>query len=326
MIRGILPRAGLALLILLTAALPARAADDYPQHAVTLVVPFPPAGGTDILARLLAQELSEKLKQPFVIENKPGAGTLVGAAYVAQSKPDGYTLLLAPVTTLAINPSVYKSLPYDPIKDFAPIGLVGQSEFVLIVNPSLGVNTVPELIALLKKKPGELPYGTSGSGTPHHLFMELFTKMSGTQAVHVPYRGSVAALTDVMTGQIPMMIVDLGPAIGTIQDGKVKALGVTADTRAKSMPDIPTIAEAGLPGYAGIGWFSVVARAGTPRPVRDKIDAVLSAYIKRPEVQDRLNAVAIRPITSTPDELETFILSEQKKWAQTVKDAGIVPQ
>jgi tripartite-type tricarboxylate transporter receptor subunit TctC len=245
---------------------------------------------------------------------------------VAQSKPDGYMLLLAPVTTLAINPSVYKTLPYDPIKDFAPIGLVGQSEFVLVVNPDLGVNTIPDLIALVKSKPGEMHYGTSGAGTPHHLFMEMFAKMAGLKVIHVPYRGSVAAATDVMTGQIPMMIVDLAPTMELIRDGKLKALGVTAPTRAKAMPEIPPIGEAGLPGYAGIGWFSVVARAGTPKAVVDKIDGVLINFIQRPEIQDRLNGVAIRPATSTPEELEKFIGTEIVKWGQIVKDAGITPQ
>jgi tripartite-type tricarboxylate transporter receptor subunit TctC len=305
---------------------PARAADDYPTRAVTFVVPFPPAGGTDILARLLAQELTEKLKQPFVIENKPGAGTLVGAQYVAASKPDGYTLLLAPVTTLAINPHVYKTLGFDPIKDFAPIGLVGQSEFCLIVNNDLGVKTLPDLIALIKSKPGQMAYGSSGSGTPHHLFMEMFSKMAGLEMVHVPYRGSVAAMTDVMTGQIPLMIVDLAPAMSLIQDHKITPIAVTAPTRAKAMPDIPTMAEAGLPGYAGIGWFSVVAKGGTPSAIVHKIDDVLMKFIQRPEIQDRLNGVAIRPVSSTPEELEKYITTEIVKWGKIVKDAGITPQ
>jgi tripartite-type tricarboxylate transporter receptor subunit TctC len=304
---------------------PVQAADDYPTRPVTFIVPFPPAGGTDILARLLAQELSEKLKQPFVIENKPGAGTLVGAQIVAQSKPDGYTLFLAPVTTLAINPSVYKTLPYDPVKDFAPIGLVGQSEFVLVVNPDLGVTTIPELIALAKSK-GEMHYGTSGAGTPHHLFMEMFAAMAGIKVIHVPYRGSVAAATDVMTGQIPMMVVDLAPTMEMIRDGKLKALGVTASTRAKAMPEIPPIGEAGLPGYSGTGWFSVVARAGTPKAIVDKIDGILINFIQRPEIQDKLNNIAIRPSTSTPEELEKFIGTEIVKWGQIVKNAGITPQ
>jgi tripartite-type tricarboxylate transporter receptor subunit TctC len=301
-------------------------AQDYPQRPVTLIVPFPPGAATDLLGRILAEELSNQLKQPFVVENKPGAGTLLGASLAAKAKPDGYTLLLAPVTTLAINPSVYKTLPYDPVKDFAPIGLVGQAQFVLIANPKLGPRTLPELIAYIKQRPGQMSYGSSGAGTPHHLFMEMFMKMAGLKMQHVPYRGSVAALTDIISGEIPVMIIDLQPAIPMIQDGKVIAFGVTSPTRVKAMPDIPTIAEAGLPGYSGTGWFSVVARAGTPRPIIDRLDGVFMAYLQRPEVQDRLQSLAIQPRTSTPDELEKFIGTEIVKWAKVVHDAGIVPQ
>ncbi len=314
-----------ALVALLALATVARA-DDYPTRAVTFVCPFPAGGGTDILTRMLAQELAEKLKQPFVVENKPGAATLVGAQYVAQAKPDGYTLLLAPVTTLAINPNVYKTLPYDPVKDFAPIALVGQSEFALVVNPNLGVKTLPELIALVKSKPGDMHYGSSGAGTPHHLFMEMFAHMAGLKMVHVPYRGSVPAAMDVMTGQIPLMIVDLAPTMEMIRDGKLKALGVTAGTRSDAMPEIPTIAEAGLPGYAMTGWFSVVARAGTPHEVVAKLNGVLTAFTKRPEVAQKMVGLAIRPMTSTPEELASFAVAEQKKYAGIVRDAGITPQ
>ena len=309
-------------------ALAVRAdADDYPQRTVTFICPFPAGGGTDILTRLLAQELQDKLKQPFVVENRTGAGTVIAAAAVAKSPPDGYTLLLAPVTTLAIGPSVYKSLPYDTAKDFDPVGLVGAAEFALVADPSLGARTLPELIALIRSKPGQLSYGSSGRSTPHHLFMEMFLKLIGGEAQHVPYRGSQPALTDVVAGRIQMMMmVDLAVAIPMIQAGKVRAYGVTSSTRVAAVPDIPTLAEAGLPGYAASGWFSVVARAGTPRSTIDKLDAVLTAYLKRPDVAERLAALAINPLTSTPDELETFIPAEIEKWARVVKDAGITPE
>ena len=309
-------------------ALAVRAdADDYPQRTVTFICPFPAGGGTDIMTRLLAQELQDKLKQPFVVENRTGAGTVIAAAAVAKSPPDGYTLLLAPVTTLAIGPSVYKSLPYDTAKDFDPVGLVGAAEFALVADPSLGARTLPELIALIRSKPGQLSYGSSGRSTPHHLFMEMFLKLIGGEAQHVPYRGSQPALTDVVAGRIQMMMmVDLAVAIPMIQAGKVRAYGVTSSTRVAAVPDIPTLAEAGLPGYAASGWFSVVARAGTPRSTIDKLDAVLTAYLKRPDVAERLAALAINPLTSTPDELETFIPAEIEKWARVVKDAGITPE
>jgi tripartite-type tricarboxylate transporter receptor subunit TctC len=230
------------------------------------------------------------------------------------------------VTTLAMGPSVHKSLPYDTVKDFAPVGLVGSSQFALIVNPRLGVATVPELIAFIKSKDGTLSYATSGPATPHHLFMELFLKMVGARAQHVPYRGSVPALTDVISGHIPFMIVDLAVAIPAINEGKVRALGVTSTARIKAMPDLPTIAEAGVPGYGGTPWFSVVAPAGTPRPIIDRLNQVLMAFINRPDIQDKMNALAITPWTSTPDELAQFIPAEIEKWAQVVKDAGITPE
>jgi tripartite-type tricarboxylate transporter receptor subunit TctC len=316
------------LTVALLAALPARAetADDYPQRNVTFLCPFPPGGGTDILTRMLAQELQDRLKRPVIVENRPGAGTVIAAQAAAKAPPDGYTIFLAPVTTLAIGPSVYKSLPYDTVKDFAPVGLVGSSQFALIANPNLGVNTLPELIALIKSKNGQISYGTSGASTPHHLFMEMFLRMIGGKAQHVPYRGSVAAMTDVISGHIPFMVVDLAVAIPAINEGKVKAFGVTSPNRVKAMPDLPTIAEAGVPGYGAAGWFSVVAPAGTPRPIIDKLNAILTAFVNRPDIQDRMNALAITPVTSTPDELARFIPAEIKKWAQVVKDAGIEPQ
>jgi tripartite-type tricarboxylate transporter receptor subunit TctC len=301
-------------------------ADDYPQRTVTFVCPFPAGGGTDILTRVLAQELQEKLKRTVIVENRPGAGTLIAASAVAKSPPDGYMLLLAPVTTLAIGPSIYKSLPYDTQKDFAPIGLVGSAQFALVANPALGAATLGDLIALIRAKSGGMSYGTSGASTPHHLFMEMFLKMIDAKAQHVPYRGSVPALTDVVSGQIPMMMVDLAVAMPMIREGKVKAYGVTSRARIKAMPELPTLAEAGLPGYAATGWFSVVARAGTPRPIVDKLNQVLMAHLRRPEVQDKLTALAIEPLTSTPDELEKFIATEIAKWAQVVRDAGITPE
>jgi tripartite-type tricarboxylate transporter receptor subunit TctC len=300
--------------------------DDYPSRNVTFLCPFPAGGGTDILVRLLAQELQDKLGKPVIVENRVGAGTQVAANATAHSPPDGYTLFLAPVTTLAIGPSVFKKLPYDTVKDFAPIGLVGSAQFALVANPNLGAKTLPELIALIKSKNGQMTFGSAGASTPHHLFMEMFLKEIGARAQHVPYRGSVPALTDVISGQIPMMIVDLAVAMGAIRDGKVIAYGVTSPQRVKAMPDLPTIAEAGVPGFAATGWFSVVARAGTPRPIVDRLNGIMMAYLKRPDVQDRLNGLAITPLTSTPDELAKFIPAEIAKWAKVVKDAGIEPQ
>jgi tripartite-type tricarboxylate transporter receptor subunit TctC len=304
----------------------AQTADDYPQRNVTFICPFPAGGGTDILTRILAQELQDKLKRPVIVDNRPGAGTIVAAQAAARAAPDGHTILLAPVTTLAMGPSIHKSLPYDTVKDFAPIGLVGSSQFALVANPKLGAATLPELISFIRSKDGQLSYGTSGAATPHHLFMEMFLKMTGTRAQQVPYRGSAAALADVISGHIPFMIVDLAVAIPAINEGKVKAFGLTGTTRTKAMPDLATIAEAGLPGYAARPWFSVVAPAGTPRPIIGRLNELLMAFIRRPDTQDKMNALAITPWTSTPDELARFIPAEIEKWAQVVKDAGITPE
>jgi len=300
--------------------------DDYPSRTVTFICPFPAGGGTDILVRLLAQELQDKLGKPVIVDNRVGAGTVIAANAVAHSPPDGYTLFLAPVTTLAIGPAIYKKLPYDTVKDFAPVGLVGSAQFGLVANPDLGAPTLPDLIALIKSKNGQMAYGTSGASTPHHLLMEMFLHQIGAKAQHVPYRGSVPAMTDVISGQIPMMMVDLAVAMGAIREGKLKAYGVTSPERIKAMPELPTIAEAGLPGYGATGWFSVVVAAGTPRPIIDKLNGILMPFLKKPDVQDRLNGLAITPLTSTPDELAKFIPPEIEKWARVVKDAGIEPQ
>ncbi|MEW6453801.1 MAG: tripartite tricarboxylate transporter substrate binding protein [Pseudomonadota bacterium] len=317
----------LMLCLALAFANSARAqSDDYPQRTVTFLCPFPAGGGTDILTRLLAQELQDKLKKPVIVENRVGAGTIIAATAAAKSPPDGHTLFLAPITTLAIGPSVFKSLPYDTVKDFAPIGLVGSAQFGLIANPNLGVNTLPELIALIKSKNGGMSYATSGASTPHHLFMEMFLKMIGAKAQHVPYRGSGPALTDVIGGQIPMMMVDLAVALPAIQERRVKLFGITSPQRIKALPDVPTIAEAGLPGYAATGWFSVVAAARTPKPIVNRLNAILMDYLKRPATRDKLQAQTIEPLTSTPEEFEKFIPAEIAKWAQVVKDAGIEPQ
>jgi len=300
--------------------------DDYPQRNVTFICPFPPGGGTDILTRMLAQELQDKLKRTVIVDNRPGAGTMVAAQAAARAAPDGHTIFLAPVTTLALGPNIYKSLPYDSVRDFAPIGLVGSSQFALIGNPGLEATTVPELIRYVRSRDGQLSYASAGASTPHHLFMAMLLKMIGAHAQHVPYRGSLAALTDVISGQIPIMIVDVAVAIGAIREGKVRAFGVTSAERIRAFPDLPTIAEAGVPGYGGTPWFSVVAPAGTPRSIVERINALLTRFIDRPETADKMQALAITPWTSTPDELARFIPAEIAKWGQVVRDAGITPE
>ncbi len=300
--------------------------ESYPTRNITFVCPFPAGGGTDTLVRLLAAELQDKLKRTVIVENRPGAATLLAAGAVAKAAPDGHTLLLAPVSTLAISPHMFKTLPYDPIKDFAPVGIVGSAQYALIAYPGLGADTLPDLIKLIKSKNGEMTYASPGIGTPHHLLMEMFLKMVDAKAQHVTYRGSPPALNDLVSGRISLMMADLSASIGLIQDGKLKVYGVNSPTRIKTLPDKPTIAEAGLPGFAGSAWFAVAVPAGTPRPIIDKLNGVLTNYIKGAEAQDKLDALAISPITSTPQELEAFIPVELARWGKAAMDAGIEPQ
>jgi tripartite-type tricarboxylate transporter receptor subunit TctC len=310
-------------LVVAGAVAPGASAQDYPDRAVTFVVPFPPGGATDIVARTIAEEYREQLKQPFVIENRPGAGTVIGAAIVAKSKPDGYTLMMATTSTLAVSPNMYKSIPYDPVKDFAPIGLAGRLQFVLVAHPSVQANSLAELIALVREKPGEMSYASAGTGSAHHLFMEMFLSMAGLKAQHVPYRGSLSGLSDVVGGQVALMMCDLTPALPMIRDGKLKVFGLAGPQRVTMAPDIPTIAESGLPGYAGTGWFSVVTRAGTPKPVVDKLNGLLVNLFARTSVQEKFLKIGIEPLTSTPEELERHIAAELAKWGKVVKEAGI---
>lgn len=315
-------RLGLVLLAGVSLASPVSA-QNYPERPVTFLVPYAPGGGTDIYSRMLADELRDKLKQPFVIENKAGAATQIAASALANAPADGYTLMMGSSTTLAMNPSLYNKLSYS-VDDFAPVALVGSAYFVLLANPNVPAKTLPELIAYIKSQPpGSLSFGSSGAGTPHHLFMEMFLSMIGAKMTHVAYRGSVPALTDVVSGQIPMMIVDLTPAQQLIDDGKVRAFGITSPVRAKSAPNIPTIAEAGLPGYSGEGWFGVIAKKGTPEPIISVLNKTISDYIKRPDIAEKVYATGIQPRTGTVEEFAQFIPAEQKKWTRVIEDAKI---
>jgi tripartite-type tricarboxylate transporter receptor subunit TctC len=297
----------------------------YPTRPITLVVPYAPGAATDIFARMLAQELQEQLKQPVIVENKAGAATQIAAVSVSRAAPDGYTLLLASSQTLSVNQHVYKVLNYKP-DGFTPIALSGAAIFVLVTSPSIPANSLPELISYIKSRPGELSFATAGSASPHELFMEMFESAADLRTTAVPYKGSLPAITDLLGGVIPIMMVDLAAAQPLIAAGQLKAFGVTMAVRAKSVPDIPTLSEAGLPGFVAQGWYGIVAPGGTPRPIVDRLNAVISSYIKRPDVSAKLDAMGILPITSTPDEFAAFIPEEIKKWAQVVKDAGIQPQ
>ena len=309
---------GLALL----ASRPAMAEAAYPNRVIKLIVPYPPGGTTDLLGRLIADQVKSGLNATVIVENKPGAGTTLGADLVAHASPDGYTLLLATSTTLAINKTLYKKLPYDPVKDFAPISLVAEVPFALIVNPLIPTKTLTEFIAYAKANPG-LAYGSAGNGSPQHLGAELLKTQAGIDIRHVPYRGSVPAMLDVIANHIPFMIVDLEPALPQIKEGKVRVLGVTTPKRVAVAPDIPTIAESGLPGYQLVAWQGLVAPAGTPREIVDALAAQIAKMLADPATSGRFATLAIEPLPgSTPDSFAAYIKTEVDRWATIVKSSG----
>jgi len=294
----------------------------YPSRNIKMIVPYPPGGTTDLLGRLIADQIKTGLNAIVVVENKPGAGTTLGAEQVAHSEPDGYTLLMATSTTLAINKWLYKKLPYDPVKDFAPVALVAGVPFALIINPAIPAKTLAEFIAYAKSNPG-LAYGSAGNGSPQHLAAEMLRSAAGIDIRHVPYRGSVPAMLDVIAGHIPFMIVDLQPALQQIKEGKVRVLGVTTPKRVAAAPEIPTIAEGGLPGYELVAWQGVVAPAGTPRPVVDALAGQIKKLLDDPSTRERFTSIAIEPLPgSTPESFGDYIKSEVDRWADIVKKSG----
>jgi tripartite-type tricarboxylate transporter receptor subunit TctC len=321
-----LPRLAVWLIGALLMAPPGNAAlgQGYPSRSVTIVNPFAPGGGTDLLARMVAQRLEQRHGKSFVVENKTGAGSIIAAVAVQKAAPDGYTLLMAPTPTMAVNVALYKSLPYEPLVDFVPLALLGQTPFVLIVNASLPVKSVTELIAYAKANAGKMSFASVGPGVPHHLYMEMFKSMTGIQASHVPYRGSLPALNDVIAGHVPMMFVDLGPATGALQAGTVRALGVSARFRIPGFMDIPPIAEVGLPDFEAVGWQMLVAPAKTPRPIVDQLNRELTEILAQPDTQAQVLKFGFLPVANRSVEgLQEFVKAETVRWGKVVKDAGI---
>lgn len=300
----------------------AGAAASYPTKTIRLVVPFAAGGTTDILGRAAAAELGRAGMQA-IVENRPGAGGNIGADLVAKSAPDGYTLLVGTVGTHGINQALYGKLPYDPIKDFAPVTLLATVPNVLVVYPGLPAANVKELIALAKSRPGKLNYASSGNGTSIHLSAELFKTMTGTFMTHIPYRGSAPALTDLMGGQADLMFDNLPSALPHIRSGKLRALGVTTDKPSAALPGVPTIAQAGpIPGYEASSWFGVLAPAGTPREVVAKLQQTLARALASPEMRDKLVSQGAEPVGDTPEEFARHIQAETAKWARVVKVSG----
>ncbi|HET7157780.1 MAG TPA: tripartite tricarboxylate transporter substrate binding protein [Burkholderiales bacterium] len=302
-------------------ATPAPAA--YPTRPIRIVVAYTPAGTTDILARIIGHKMNEAWGQPVIIDNRPGANGNIGTEYAAKAQPDGHTFLMTTAGTHGINPSLYRKLGYDAIKDFAAVSLVALVPNVLVVNNALPVKDVKNLIAHLKANPGKLSYGSPGVGSTAHLSTELFKSMTGVNIVHVPHKGSAGVLTDVMGGQIAMTMDNLPPYLPQIKAGKIRALAVTPAKRSPALPDVPTVAEAGVPGYVSSAWFGLVAPAATPRDVIAKLAAEAARILQLPDVKPRIAELGAEPIGSTPAEFSAHIKSEIAKWAKVIKDANV---
>jgi tripartite-type tricarboxylate transporter receptor subunit TctC len=299
-------------------------ADDYPARPITLIAPWPPGGAVDTLCRILAAKLAARLSQTVVVENRPGAGSVLGIAAAARAHPDGYTLAMAGSTALATSVTIFKKLSYDPAKDFAPLAFIARIPFVLVVHPLLPVHSVGELIQLAKARPGELSYASGGAGSPHHLYTEMFKRMTGIEMQHIPYKGSGPALNDVVAGHVPVMFGDIVASLPLINEGKLRALGVTSITRVPSAPDIATIAEAGIANFEAVGWVMIVAPAGTPEMVVEKLHAEFKAIVAMPDIQSQMIRLGTIPLDSPPPaEQQRFVTSEIVRWAKVVQQAGI---
>ncbi len=297
-------------------------ADDYPTRPITLIVPYTAGGGNDVMARIVADKMSAALGQPIVVENRGGAGGSIATRAVAHAAHDGYTLGLGGTGTLAIDPTLYPNVGYDPRKDFAPIGLIATSALVVLVHPSVPAKTIPELIALARQEPGKLTYASAGVGSGIHLGAELFAYMAGIKLTHIPYKGSAPALTDLIGGHVSIYFSSLPPAIGLVQDGKVRALAVTGPERSKIFPDLPTVAEAALPGYAAVLHYGIVAPAGTPKPIVDRLAAALRVAIASPDVASKIAADGAEIMGMTPAEYAADIDREEAKWSEVVRRSG----
>ena len=312
-----------ACLLALVALLPVlAAAQKYPAGPVHIVVPFPPGGGTDIFARAMAQKLNEAWNVPVIVENRGGANGSIGAAYVAKSAPDGQTMLVVP-SGFAVNPSIYPKLPFDTAKDFAPVSQLAEGPLVLSLHPSFPPKTVKEFIAFLKARPGEINYGSSGNGSPPHLATELFKLLTGVQINHIPYKGAGPAAIDLFAGQIPIYFMNALQVTQYVRTGKVRALGVTTGKRFPPLPEVPTIAEAGVPGYAMSNWYGLLVPAATPRANVMKLNAEIVRILNLPDIKDRLTGQGAILVGSSPEEFAAYLRSEMTTAAKIVKAAGM---
>ena len=315
-----------AITILLAIGASHALAQSYPSRPVKIVVPYAAGGGTDALTRFVARGLEQRLGQPVIVENRGGSGTTLGGTQVARAEPDGYTLLMGTSSTFAMAPSFYKQLAYNPVKDFSPIMLVATVPFVLTVHPSLGVNTAQELIALAKSKPGQLSFASGGAGAPHHIYAELLKSMTGIDIKHVPYRGGGPALNDVVAGHVPIYFADVGPAAPLIAAGKLKALGVTTAKRVDTMPDVPTLSEAGVTGYEANSWQMFVGPPNMPEPIVTRVNAAMVDFMRTPEAQKHFVSLGMQPKTTTPAEAGEYIRAEVERWTAILKGIGVTAE
>jgi tripartite-type tricarboxylate transporter receptor subunit TctC len=320
--RSVAPRA-LALAVLVASAVVPAQAQTYPTRPITLVMPYPPGGGTDSVARIITQKLERRLGQPIIFEYRPGAGSAIAAAYVARQPADAYTILYATSTTMAINVSVHKRLAYDPVKDFTPVALFAVTPFVLVVNAALPINSVADLTAYAKSKPGALSYASNGPGGASHLFAELIKTMLGIEMTHVPYKGNAPALNDVVAGHVSLMFVDPSASAQLVREGRLRALGVTTASRVPAAPELPPLAEVGLPGFDAASWHMFVVPAATPMPIVLRLYAEIDAIIKEPDVVAEIGKRGFVPSAGgPPEQLAKFVQTEIERWSKVVNAAG----
>ena len=296
-------------------------AQDYPSKPIRIIVPYPPGGFNDTLARTLGQKLTEKWAQPVIVDNRPGGGSTIGTNLAAQSAPDGHTLLIISFA-FAVNPALYAALPYDTAKDFAPIVLAASTPNLLVVNPKLRINSVQELIALARSKPGKLNYASAGNGSSNHLCMELFKSLTGVDIVHIPYKGSAPAVTDLIGGQVDAMFDNVPNVLAQVKAGKLRGLAVSSRERSPFVKDLPTVAQSGVAGFDVSVWFGVVAPAGTPQAVIAKLNAQLNGILRFDEIRHAFNSQGVEPAGGTPQEFSAFLMSQSIKWSKVVKDSG----
>jgi len=301
-------------------------AQEFPTRPITIIVAQPPGGGTDIISRIVGEQLSKQLGQPVIIANRPGAGTVVGTAAAANAPPDGYTMLAGLIANMAVNPSLFANLAYDPIRDFTPVGMMAEFPFAVVVSNNFPAHSIKELIAIAKSRPGEINFASGGNGTGQHLSTELFMLMTGTKLTHVPYRGASPAYTDVISGRTPVFFDNLASALGQIKGGNVRALAVTGKERSPLLPDVPTVAESGVPAYDYYVWFGLWAPKKTPPSIIEKLHAELGKALADPAVKARIAEDAGVPMHMPLADIDPFLKAEIAKWADVVKRAGISVQ